>query len=303
MRIFGSDRIRGIMDRMGMEEGQDIQHPLVTRAISTAQKRVEMQNAAIRQHILKYDNVMNQQREMIYSRRRYIILGGDLKEEVFNTVSAVFDNWLAGYESEDFLSGLRMKLLLKTLITFREDELKGLDKEELLAKINRAARELYGKKEDIIGSDKVRHIERMVMLGIIDMNWKDYLFNIDQLREGINWRAYGQRDPLVEYQHEAFAMFKNFIETIDEEIVERLFKTFAVEEHFTRRVIGTGREKFIHDGFSALAAGSDRGIPAPVSRHEMDLPQETVKRPADKVGRNDPCPCGSGKKYKKCCGK
>ena len=304
MRIFGSDRIKLIMDKLGMEEGQEIQHPLVSRAISTAQNRVEMQNAAIRQHILKYDNVMNQQREMVYERRRAIIKGTDLKEEVFNTLGIVLENWLEGFDKDDegvSMENFRKKLLLKLVIPFKEDELAGLSKEELFDKVYNAAKEHYEKKEKIIGNQKMRHIEGIIMLSTIDVNWKDYLFNIDQLREGINWRAYGQRDPLIEYQHEAFAMFKDLIQTIDEEIVEKLYKSYEVEEKMANRVFNVDKEQFIHEGFSSLQR-PPQGPEGYVPKSDMGMPQETYTRKNPKVGRNDPCPCGSGKKYKKCCG-
>jgi len=304
MRIFGSDRIRMIMDRLGMEEGQDIQHPLVSSAIGTAQKRVETQNFEIRQHLLKYDNVMNQQREMIYDRRRSVILGDDNKEEVLHTLESVLDRWLEGYNSEEYLVEFRKKTFLKLLLNFRGEDLEGLSSDEVFQKVYDFAKAQYERKEKILGIDKTRQIERMIMLGVIDSNWKDYLFNIDQLREGVYWRAIGQRDPLVEYQHEAFSMFKDLIMTIDEEIIERIFKAYAVEEQFQKNVFNVGKEKFIHEEYSALdapQAASESPVPRGPSR--SDAPQETIKRDTPKVGRNDPCPCGSGKKYKKCCGR
>ena len=151
--------------------------------------------------------------------------------------------------------------------------------------------------------DKLKHLEKMIFLGVIDSNWKDYLFNVDQLREGIMWRSYGQRDPLVEYQREAFQMFTDLIKTVDESIVERLFKTFAVEERFARGIFKKEEETFIHEDYSALKAGPAKpNIPEamPDTRPSRD---ETYKRETPKVGRNEPCPCGSGLKYKKCCGK
>ena len=302
MRIFGSDRIKTIMEKLGMEEGQDIQHPLVSRAIGTAQKRVEMQNFEIRQHLLKYDNVMNQQREMIYYRRRAIIQGMDTKEELFAILGSVIDIWTADYEKEGFIEELRKKLFVKLLLPFRTEDLERLTREELSEKIIEAARVHYDRKEKTLGAERLRRIEQMIMLGVIDMNWKDYLYNMDQLREGINWRAYGQRDPLVEYQHDAYAMFKDLIETVDGEIASRLFRAYVPEEQAPRKVFKVEKEKFIHEEFSSLGKGGD-APPAPAHAMPQAPPQEdTFKRQAPKVGRNDPCPCGSGKKYKKCCG-
>ena len=311
MRVFGSDRIKMIMERLGMEEGQEIQHPLVTRAIRTAQKRVETQNFEIRKHLLKYDNVMNQQRELIYSRRRNVILQENLKEEVFTALRSTLDDWLASWEgTEEYLADFCRKLRFKFLLNFNTQDFLNISVDKTIQKVLDVSKTYYAKKEKIVNEEKARELERMIMLGVIDSNWKDYLFSIDQLREGIMWRSYGQKDPLIEYQHEAFAMFTDLIGTIDEAIVERLFKTFAVEETFTRGVFK--EEAFIHEEYSALQggpvpyiAGEDTGkkeIPPPmpdVRPHRED----TYRRKTPKVGRNDPCPCGSGLKYKKCCGR
>lgn len=301
MRIFGSDRIKMIMEKLGMEEGQEIEHPLVGRAIGTAQKRVETRNFEIRQGLLKYDNVMNQQREMIYDRRRAIIKSESLKSEIETALRFAAETWFADFEAEDFIENLRKKLFQKLLISFKREQLENVSRDELSQKVIQAAMEVYDKRGKLMPSEKRLNIERMVTLSVIDANWKDYLYNIDQLREGINWRAYAQKDPLVEYQHEAFAMFKDLIDTIDQEIVEQVFKSFAAEEMFARKVFNTERETFIHEEFSAMSANPAK----PVKRDPMPdikIPRDSYKRATPKVGRNEPCPCGSGKKYKKCCG-
>jgi len=305
MRIFGSDRIKMIMERLGMEEGQEIEHPLVTRAIRTAQKRVEMQNFEIRKHLLKYDNVMNQQRELIYARRRCALEEKSLKDEVFGMLGAILEDWLSTREdSEEYFADFCGKLRLKFLLNFHAQDFLNLSDDEIIKKVLDLSKSNYAKKENILDGEKTRHLEKMILLGVIDSSWKDYLFSMDQLREGISWRSYGQKDPLVEYQHEAFAMFADLIKTIDEEIVERLFKTFAVEERFAQGVFKKDEEIFIHEEYSALEApgAPDTKIPSamPDTRPGRDA---TYKRKEAKVGRNDPCPCGSGRKYKKCCGK
>jgi len=314
MRIFGSDRIKMIMERLGMEEGQDIQHPLVTRAVRTAQKRVETQNFETRKYLLKYDNIMNQQRELIYSRRRDIILEESAREEVFRVLESVLSEWLSSFENtEENIAELLRKLRFTLLLNFSPEVFRGLSAEEIISKIIDVAKNQYEKKEKMLGEEKVRNMEKMIMLGVIDSNWKDYLFSMDQLREGIMWRSYGQKDPLIEYQHEAFAMFTDLIRTVDESIIERIFKAFAIEERFTQGIFKREQETFIHEEYSALkraplpeAGEVDSGDLAqgqgimPDTRPGKDI---TYKRNTPKVGRNDPCPCGSGLKYKKCCGK
>ena len=304
MRIFGSDRIKMIMERLGMEEGQEIQHTLVTRAVRTAQKRVETQNFEIRKQLLKYDNVMNQQRELIYARRRSVISQASLKEEVFNVLELILDDWLLNLDNtEENLADFCKKLRFKFLLNFHTQNFLNVSKDEIIKKVLEIAKSQYAKKEKILDEEKTRNLERMIMLGVIDSNWKDYLFSMDSLREGIVWRSYGQKDPLVEYQHEAFAMFAELIKTIDEAIVERLFKTFAVEERFAEGVFKKEGEVFIHEEYSALQAGpvkEETPSPMPDTRPSRET---TYKRETPKVGRNDPCPCGSGLKYKKCCGK
>jgi preprotein translocase subunit SecA len=291
-----------------MEEGQDIQHPLVTQAIRTAQKRVETQNFEIRKHLLKYDNVMNQQRELIYSRRYDAISQESLRQEIFDILETILEDWLANRENtEEYLSECCRKLRFKFLLSFTTQDFLDIPKDEITRKISELAQSHYAKKENMLGGEKTRYIEKMITLGVIDSNWKDYLFGVDQLREGIMWRSYGQKDPLVEYQHEAFAMFSDLMKTIDEEIVERIFKTFAIEEKFAQGIFKQEKESFIHEEYSALQAQGDREtrgpsipMPMPDTRSSKDV---TYKRSAPKVGRNDPCPCGSGLKYKKCCGK
>ncbi|MEE9500371.1 MAG: preprotein translocase subunit SecA [Candidatus Omnitrophota bacterium] len=304
MRIFGSDRIKMIMERLGMEEGQEIQHPLVTRAIRTAQKRVETQNFEIRKHLLKYDNIMNQQRELIYARRRNIILEESLKEEVFNILETILDDWLMDWQNEEeFLESFCRKLRFKFLLNFHTRDFLDISKDEIISKVLGLAKSHYAKKEGILDLDRTRNLERMIMLGVIDSNWKDYLFSMDELREGIMWRSYGQKDPLVEYQHEAFAMFTDLVRTIDEGIVERLFKTFAVEERFVQGIFKKEEGTFVHEEYSALQAGPEQKEtpqPMPDTRPSREA---TYRRETPKIGRNDPCPCGSGLKHKRCCGR
>jgi len=256
---------------------------------------------------------MNQQRELIYSRRRNIITEESSKEEIFSILESIISEWLINFEdTEEFAEEFCKKLMLRFLINLDKEELLKFNKDEITEKIIDIAKLNYSKKEKYLGEEKTKNIEKMVMLGVIDSNWKDYLFSMDQLREGIMWRSYGQKDPLVEYQHEAFAMFKDLIMTVDEAIVERIFKTFAIEERFREGVFRQDNERLIHEDYSALNRGSinqpgkQKGLESLIPGTMPDTrphAQESYKRETPKVGRNEPCPCGSGLKYKKCCGK
>ena len=312
MRIFGSDRIKLIMDKLGMEEGQDIQHPFITKAIETAQKRVETHNFEIRKHILEYDNVMNRQREVIYEERRKILFGEDLKDYIHEIMEEVLDYALDTYLNEkttvdnwDF-DGLRQYLDSRLSVKTKDLNLEEMRRPDIKNTILERMKNIYEEKEKSIGADMARHLERMLLLQVVDSRWKDHLYAMDSLREGIGLRAYGQRDPLVEYQHEGYAMFMDMIDRIKEETLEYLFKIRAVKEEKEAAVFDFSRQQLVHEEkgqFQGVTTSTEGG---PVGQYEGQLPEEhvpTYKREAPKVGRNDPCPCGSGKKYKKCCGK
>jgi preprotein translocase subunit SecA len=311
MRIFGSDRIKGMMEKMGMEEGQDIQHPFITKAIETAQKRVESHNFEIRKHLLEYDNVMNRQREVIYEERRRVLFGEDLKEYIHELMEEVVDSALATYANEkmradewDF-EGLRQYLESRFFIKTKDLNFEEMRLPEIRDTILEKMKSVYEEKEKQLGTDMARHLERMVLLQVVDTRWKDHLYAMDSLREGIGLRAYGQRDPLVEYQHEGYAMFMDMIDRIKEETLEYLFKIQAVKEEREAPVFAVSKQQLVHEEksqFQDVPQGEDAASPA---SYEGQLPQkvETYHREAPKVGRNDPCPCGSGKKHKKCCGK
>jgi len=313
MRIFGSDRIKAIMDRLGMEEGEVIENPLVTRAVRTAQRRVEGQNFEIRKHLLKYDNVMNQQREVIYNRRRMILTEKDLKKEFFECLSVGLESLLENWGEAPDPNALARSVMYRYAINVRPAVLEGRSAPEAAEHISKVAEKGYSGREKFLGEERMRELEKMVMLSAIDSNWKEYLREIDDLREGISWRAYAQRDPLIEFQHEAFRMFTDLLLKIDEQIAERIMKISAMEEQYKKSVFRTGNETFEHRGYSAIGTSSSgqddvydkgpgselMGMPAPAAQ-KQDV---TYRRDVPKVGRNDPCPCGSGKKYKKCCGR
>ena len=233
MRLFGSDKLVGIMDRLGLEEGQVIEHPWVTKSIEIAQRRVEQHNFEIRKQLLEYDNVMNKQREVIYGQRREILEGGSLKEDILGVVDKILTEVLGGYTSDNLgpkewdipglISVLRIKFGLELNAAIVEEKDKSGLKEDLYQRIAGA----YAEKEASLGPEMMRHLESMVFLQIVDSKWKDHLYVMDNLREGIGLRAYGQRDPLIEYKREAFDMFSQMISSIEEEATETIFRLQA----------------------------------------------------------------------------
>jgi len=316
MRIFGSDRIAGIMDKLGMEEGQEIQHPFVSKAIETAQKRVEAYNFDIRKHLLEYDNVMNKQREVIYSERRKVLEGDDewlkshikeITEEVLNSGLDFYLNEHAspeeGWDFDGLSKWAQRKFAITIEKTFFEAKARDIIRDELLAEIMCA----YDEKEAQLGAEHMRHIERFVMLQVTDSRWKDHLYAMDNLRDGIGLRAYGQKDPLVEYQHEGYDMFVQMTDSIKEEVVEFVFRVQAVRPEAQKSVFNAVPQKLEHAEAADILKITRQQQP----ESRQDVPPEELaqyKRETPKVGRNDPCPCGkinpkTGKimKYKLCC--
>src|SRR5438132_13085186 len=296
LRIFGSDRISKIMLKLGMEEGVPIEAGMVTSAIENAQKKVEAHHFEIRKQLLDYDDVLNKQREVVYERRRMILRGDDLTEEIRSSTEEVLDDLLAvhcpqgAYQEEWDLKGLADACYAQFGIDIKDGSIDfkdvGFDalRQELLKKIDEA----YKKKELELGAELLRLLEKMVMLRTIDTLWKDHLLGIDSLREGIGLRGYGQKDPLIEYKREAFEMFAGMMNRMKRDVLEHLFRVQVVPGESPRPPVEQHRpvQLTLNRG---EAATDDNGT-------------KTVRRGIDKVGRNDPCPCGSGKKYKKCHG-
>jgi preprotein translocase subunit SecA len=301
MRIFGSERISKIMDRLGIEEDQPIEHNLVTRAIENAQKKVEAHNFEIRKHLLEYDTVMNQQREVIYTQRREVLIGEDLKESVMEMVEEQAEGLVDLYidekaHPEDWdLRGLHDALYqqfsFRWSAPFLEED--GLNRERLKDLIVGKAKEIYQKKEEEFGEATLRYLEKVIMLQSVDHHWKDHLLAIDQLKEGIGLRGYGQKDPRIEYQREAYQMFLEMLERIKRDTVEKLFAIQIAKDQEVREMKAERKQTFVMSRGESVAA--QRG------GETEDGKGVTVRREGKKVGRNDPCPCGSGKKYKKCC--
>jgi preprotein translocase subunit SecA len=308
MRLFGSDRIIGIMDKLGMEEGQAIEHPLVSRAIEIAQKRVETHNFEIRKQLLEYDNVMNKQREIIYGLRRQTLEGHETKEFVLQATEGLLDKILDRCLPIDSKGGEwnqeELAILLKASFG-AEIKLpaESLSREDIRERILTETFRIYEEKEKNISSEQLRQLERLVILQVIDAKWKDHLYTMDNLKEGIGLRAYAQRDPLIEYQHEAFSMFEGMFDSISDEVVETIYKIQPVKQERLKGVFASLPKEFVHNEFSTMEHARQ------MSKQQPEEPASAVSAPAPvqrdmpKVGRNDPCPCGSGKKYKKCCGK
>ena len=314
MRIFGSDRISGLMQRLGMEEGVPIEHKMVTNAIERAQKQVEGQNFSIRKHLLEYDDVMNKQRVAIYRLRREILDGKEQRDYILELADNILDYLLDQHLSEEIdveewdLDGFKKALQGQYGLdsgTLSAIDWDGLNRNEIREEIAKKNRDRYESKEQIVGPDLMRTHERIIMLQVVDSQWKDHLYAMDHLKEGIGLRGYGQRDPLMEYKKESFSMFEAMWDRIEEEIVRLLFLLRPVREPaFERRPVARPARLSLNDPSvvpSAFDAPRAAG-PRRESQGGADAAVTTIKRTEAKVGRNSPCPCGSGKKYKKCHG-
>lgn len=299
MRLFGSDRLIGIMEKLGLEEGQVIEHPWISKSIEVAQKRVEAHNFEIRKQLLEYDNVMNKQREVIYRQRRQVLESASLKEVILELAGKI-----VGSLPDADINGLVEDFKLKFGIEADIQKIKNLNnRQEIEEELNQLLAQSYDDREKVIGAETLRYLERMVSLQIIDSKWKDHLYAMDNLREGIGLRAYGQRDPLIEYKREAFEYFSQMIESIDEEIVEAVFKLQPARPEKVRRIFTLESQNLLHP---EVAKFEEAAEPAAADAAAHTLPAPSVSHAQaghEKAGRNDPCPCGSGKKYKKCCGK
>ena len=286
MRLFGSDNISSLMEKLGMEEDVPIEHSFITKSIETAQKRVENRNFDIRKHVLEYDDVMNKQREVIYEQRRRVLLEDSIKETIIQMIDTIIDGTLdiycnQGVHSEDWdINGMldyARELFLPHHQLTPEDFV-DLGREAVRDLLHEKSEETYNMREQELGEETIRHIEKVILLRIVDEKWMDHLDAMDQLRQGIGLRAYGQKDPLVEYKFEGYEMFQNMINGIQEDVVRYIFRVNVVKEP-------------VHQHQNIVE-----------NRYSEDTPKQP-KKVENRIGRNDPCPCGSGKKYKKCCGK
>lgn len=298
LRIFGSERISHIMDRLGMEDDQPIEHRFITKAIENAQRKVEAHNFEIRKHLLEYDNVMNKQREVIYSQRREVLSSENLKETVMEMLEEKVEEIVDLYTDEkqhpeDWdLKGLQDAIFKQFSFRYPSfPEGDGLNREFLKEMITQKAKEIYERKEEEFGFPLLRYLEKMIMLQAIDHHWKDHLLAIDQLKEGIGLRGYGQKDPLIEYQKEAYQMFLEMLERIKRDTLEKLFAIQIAKDKDIKDLRFERKQRYV----------LSRGDTGAMDRQTEEGKGVTIRREGKKVGRNDPCPCGSGKKYKKCC--
>ena len=290
MRLFGSDNISGIMDKLGMEEDEPIEQTLVTKSIESAQKKVESRNFDMRKHVLEYDDVMNQQREVIYSQRRKILVEDNLRDNIMDMITRVVDRTMVMYAPPEVYSE---EWDLPALIVYAEEfyappntltveYLQNLSREELAEYLQKLAIEYYEQREESVSPAIMRELENIVMLKVVDSHWMEHLDAMDMLREGVGLRAYGQRDPLVEYKLEAYDMFQAMIDAIQDDVVRYMYRVNVVTQPKVEDHLQNAR------------------VNNPSGDSEADAKKPVVK--GETIGRNDPCPCGSGKKYKNCCG-
>ncbi len=301
LRIFGSDRITSIMEKLGMEEDEPIEHSMISRAIENAQRKVEGHNFDIRKHLLEYDDVMNTQREIIYRQRREVLDGDDVAQVVQDMIEDLVDG-VVGEFCQDRLESqewdwpefkTRMGEVFHHVPEWPEEELAGLKLETFKEKTLAFVKQAYGTQDEINGPETQRQVEKLILLQVVDTHWKDHLLSMDHLKEGIGLRGYGQKNPLNEYKREGFELFKNMVETVKAQIVSSLMRVRIVREDEVERMAEERRKKQEQEQLRLNKGPAG----------EAPQPPKPIRRDGDKTGRNALCPCGSGKKYKRCCGK
>jgi preprotein translocase subunit SecA len=322
MRLFGSDRIAGIMSRLGLEEGQELEHSWLNRSIERAQRRVEQHNYAIRKRTLEYDDVMNRQREIVYGMRGDIVRRDSAREPILEILEDALAGRIARWRKDGETAALIEWVRTTFPIPVREAELDAHrdDAEGLTALLFERVKRAYTLKMEAEDPETAPFMERSIVLRTIDSHWQDYLRGMDSLRQGVGLRAYGQRDPLIEYKREAYEMFEALMGNVQEEIAGAVFRA-STSVHSFESFLQSLPQNMVHDELNLLdQSGVSAAAPAPAQgggrmpeaaarMMERVLPPAPgrsggpVRRDAQKVGRNDPCPCGSGKKYKKCCGR
>jgi len=289
MRLFGSERLMNIFNSLGLPEGEQIQHKMLSNAIERAQKRIESNHFGIRKSLLEFDQVNNEQREIIYAERRKVLDCENMRDTILrmitDTVESCVNNCIGDDQNPlewdlEELNNTLLPIIPLPKIEFSEDELRKLRKKDLIQKLKEDAVKLYEEKESQFAEEQIREVERVILLKVIDSKWMDHIDDMEQLRQGIGLQAYGQRQPIVEYKFQGYEMFNSMIDAIREDTVKLLMHVRIeqkVEREQVAKVTGTNKDD--------------------------TLPNAPVRRANKKVMPNDPCPCGSGKKYKFCCGK
>lgn len=313
MRLFGGERMKGIVDKLGVEEDEPIESGMVSRSIEGAQKKVEGRNFSIRKYVLQYDNVMNKQREIIYDERRKVLFGENLKDYIMNMTYGLIQQDVEPITLESrYPEEWDFETLNKNLkkicdryqgVAYDEESIGLLTYEQMLEDVMEDFRGLYAEKEAEVGEETMRELERMILLRIVDSKWMDHIDAMDQLKSGIGLRGLGGQDPAGAYAQEGFDMFEEMIASIQEETVKFCYNVTVETQTERRRIIGGGMltEGFEDDANYMMVSGDDYEGYDEIPEYEEK--PEPVRRDAPKVGRNDLCPCGSGKKYKHCCGK
>jgi len=301
MRLFGSDRISGVMGKLGMEEDTPIEHPIISKSIESAQKKVESRNFGIRKQLLDFDNEMEYQRKIIYEQRRMVLESKDIKKHTLSMIKDTIENMLKNYTNKEIFpeewdwEGLKSHLqqVFSIQLKIDQEEILNLTIPKLQTLLTEKTYEMYELKEKEFTPVVMRDIERMIVLQVVDREWKDNLRRLDELKQGIGLRAYGQKDPLMEYHFEAYNMFQDMINSIKEEVVKFIYKVQLKKEEAGR----------IRQPFREVFGPDNKELKKTSSFSKNENPKETKKKNRQKIGRNDPCPCGSGLKYKHCCGK
>jgi preprotein translocase subunit SecA len=310
MRLFGSERIAGVMQKLGMKEGEVIKSPMITKSVERAQKKVEENNFGIRKRLLEYDNVMNQQRTVIYDRRRHALRGERLKDDIFEMLEEAVSEIVTAHYDQGQYDVIRDEVLTRfmTDVPVDKDHWAEMGAEKLTEHLIEEAKGFYSRKEEQLGTELMAQIERFAILQVIDERWREHLREMDDLKEGIHLRAYGQKDPLIEYKQEAFRMFTQMLGMIRDSTLEMAFKLFPQQQQPIQnrkpsqpRRITAVKQEYASSTATAVPQYSapQAGMPPPPP---PNAPKAPVVRSQPKVGRNDPCPCGSGKKYKNCHG-
>ncbi|ANT64834.1 preprotein translocase subunit SecA [Prosthecochloris sp. CIB 2401] len=305
MRLFGSDRVISVMDRLGHEEGDIIKHSMVTKSIERAQKKVEEQNFAIRKRLLEYDDVLNQQRDVIYRRRKKALIKKRLTADIFDLLDGYVEETVKQHAATADAAALEEQVLRELSVEFRPtpESLEPDKLETTTDELRKKAHDFYRRKEELIPTDIMGQIEKYAVLSVIDNKWREHLREVDTLKEGINLRAYGQKDPLLEYKQEAYKLFVQLLREIEHETLSLAFKLFPVTPEAQERM-ETEQQKAQVKQERLVAKHEEAAVASQAPSRDNGQPAEAPQPvKSEKItGRNDPCPCGSGKKFKNCCG-